>query len=211
MEATASGTVTDDEGAPIEAATVTFAQSELGIDTSTTTGTGGAYTLTLGEVARRHLGAFDMEATAAAEGYESATATPTLEESISQDFTLVSLTQSGVITFSVYNLFGDQTPETRGTTFTVRSDVEETSQMASGDEISLTIDYQDPELRIWHDHGANNTYNDILILREMNQPGPAIDHNNIANNGMTENWTHGQSFDTLRVNLNDLSKTYRTT
>ena len=35
VEATASGMVTDDEGAPIEAATVTFAQSELGIDAST--------------------------------------------------------------------------------------------------------------------------------------------------------------------------------
>ena len=101
VEATASGMVTDDEGALIEGATVTFVQSELGIDASTTTGTGGAYTLVLGEVAKRPLGAFEIEATAAAVGYESATAMPTLEETIPQDFILESLIQEHEISFTL--------------------------------------------------------------------------------------------------------------
>ena len=199
MGATASGTVTDDEGTPIEGATVTFAESELGIDASTTTGTDGAYTLSLGEVGRRHLGAFEMEATATAETYEEATAAPTLEETIPQDFTLESLIQEHEISFTLEprDVMGGSA--NIGEFYAQIEGGEQQAFPVTEGSSTITLIYEginpdDAQIEITTDKGGG-LYSQVLMIREANQPGPIIGHTNIANNTIERGWTHGDPYE----------------
>ena len=199
VEATASGTVTDDEGNAIEAATVTFAQSDLGIDETATTGTGGAYTLALGEVGRRHLGAFELEATAAAETYEEATAAPTLEETIPQGFTLESLIQEHEISFTLEpkDVMGGSA--NIGEFYAQIEGGEQQAFPVTEGSSTITLIYEginpdDALIEITTDKGGG-LYSQVLMIREANQPGPIIGHTNIANNTIERGWTHGDPYE----------------
>ena len=207
VEATASGTVTDNEGAPIEGVTVTFAQSELGIDASTTTGTGGAYTLALGEIAQRNLGGFQMEATAAAEGYESATAMPTLEESISQVFTLVSLTQTVTFTVSPRQITTGEVIS--NAVYAQPEGEEEQLWPVTGQTATVTLDVQPGtyiELGIPDDQKLANNISNAINVYNKNRPGPIIDaHGAIASRGPKINYSIGDPYEPAKVNSNDIN------
>ena len=208
ITSTATGLVTNQNGETLEGATINYTNSELGIDESTTTQTNGTYNVTLGDVAKRHLGNETLDATATLDNHEDQTAQPTLEETITQDFTLQNLTNTATFSLDVYNLFGEQTNDTEQTTIYAETDSDESSQVVgSNGSVTFTLDYNTDEVKVWHDFGPQQKYTDAIILREKNQTGPNIDHVNLAQNRPTENWSHGAPFDTTKTSITNLENT----
>ena len=203
VEVTATGTVTSDDGEALAGASVTYVSEEVGIDAETETDSDGTYDLALGEVAKRLLGVAAVEAEASKENFASDTATPTLAETIQQDFTLESLLQA--ITFDITTrVIGSEDQGANQVYVEVEGQQRQTYNLPA----TITIQAQpndEVQIGVPDDEKINANVSQVFLLYKSNPSGPKIDHTPIANNQLVEDWTPGDPYTPTTVQASQLN------
>ena len=139
------------------------------------------------------------------QGYESKTVQENFVKDLTKDVGLESLVQESInFTLDPYDVRGNAINDLTVSVKSPSGDVQ-TFPVENG-EINVSYEVEDVQeaLKIWHDFGSGNEYNDVLMIREQNQGVPPIAEDNIANNNMQEGWSHGEPFDTLSVEASQL-------
>jgi len=138
------------------------------------------------------------------QGYESKTVQEAFVENLNRDVGLEPLLQEVTFTLEPYDVRGNAVNDLTVSVKSPNRDVQ-TFPVQNGEiDVSYEVENVQEALKIWHDFGNNNKYNDVLMIREQNQGVPPIAEDNIANNNMQEGWSHCEPFDTLSVEASQL-------
>ena len=133
------------------------------------------------------------------QGYESKTVQEAFVENLNRDVGLEPLLQEVTFSLKPYDVRGNAINDLTVSVKSPNRSVESFSVQNGTVDVSYEVEGTGQALKIWHDFGSGNEYNDVLMIREQNQSIPAIAQDNIANNNMQEGWSHGEPFDTLSV------------
>jgi hypothetical protein len=138
------------------------------------------------------------------QGYEAKTVEEPFTKDIMRDVGLETLLQEVNFTLEPYDVRGNAINDLTVSVKSPNRNVQ-TFPVENGEvDVSYEVEDVQEALKIWHDFGNNNEYNDVLMIREQNQGVPPIAEENIVNNNMQEGWSHGEPFDTLSVAASQL-------
>jgi hypothetical protein len=148
-----------------------------------------------------------MDATAAAETYESATAAPTLEETISQDFTLISLLQTVTFTVSPRQITTGEIVS--NTVYAQPEGEEQQTWPVTGETATITLNVEPGtliEIGIPDSEKQANNISNAANIYNKNRPGPIIDtHRAIASTGPKINWDIGDPYEPATVKSDEIN------
>ena len=179
--------------------------TDQGHSTTTTTNNTGDFSGQLEIAKRNEPSSVDLIVNEAEEqGYESKTVEEPFTKDINRDVGLEKLLQEVNFTIDPYDVRGNEINDLTVSVKPPSGNVQ--SFLVENGEINVSIEVEDEQeaLKIWHDFGNNNKYNDVLMIRQPEQGVPPIAEENIANNNMIEGWSHGEPFDTLSVAASQL-------
>jgi hypothetical protein len=181
--------------------------TDQGQSTITTTNSTGDFSGQLEIPKRNEPSSVDLIVNEAEQqGYESKTVEESFTKDINRDVGLETLLQEVNFTLEPYDVRGNAINDL---TVSVKSPSGDTQSFpVENGEVNVSYEVEDVQeaLKIWHDFGNNDKYNDVLMIREQNQDVPPIAEDNIANNNMIEGWSHGEPFDTLSVEASQLDE-----